>query len=248
MIKNLLYILVFLYSFDCISQTATIDTTEFIQEVQYDKSAITPLQFDDEAIQELKQDEAFDYVEFVPPDNIWTRFKSWINGLWNSFIDWILQGNEATGILGFLVKALPYLLIAGVLAFLVWLFLRIDLGGSPLKNTELNKVILSDEQDIIETQDIHSLITQAVRENKYRLAVRFYYLLVLQKLSQKDIIDWQVQKTNADYVYEIKSEKLRKEFTKLTRIYDFIWYGTFDVNETDFLKAEKEFKQITATL
>ena len=205
MIKNLLYILVFLYSFDCISQTATIDTTEFIQEVQYDKSAITPLQFDDEAIQELKQDEAFDYVEFVPPDNIWTRFKSWINGLWNSFIDWILQGNEATGILGFLVKALPYLLIAGVLAFLV-------------------------------------------RENKYRLAVRFYYLLVLQKLSQKDIIDWQVQKTNADYVYEIKSEKLRKEFTKLTRIYDFIWYGNFDVNETDFLKAEKEFKQITATL
>ena len=248
MIRNLIYIFVFLYSFACICQTASIDSTEFIQEVQYDKSAITPLQFDDQALQELKQDEAFDYVEFVPPDNIWTRFKNWINEVWSSFINWILQGNEATGILGFLVKALPYLLIAGVLVFLTWLFLRIDLGGSPLKNAELNKVILSDEQDIIETHDIESLITQALRENNYRLAVRFYYLLVLQKLSKKDIIDWQVQKTNADYVYEIKSEGLRKDFTKLTRIYDFIWYGNFDVNETDFLKAEKEFKQITATL
>ncbi|RXG16335.1 hypothetical protein DSM03_103522 [Leeuwenhoekiella aestuarii] len=248
MIRNLIYIFVFLYSFGCICQTVSIDSTEFIQEVQYDKSAITPLQFDDQAIQELKQDEAFDYVEFVPPDNIWTRFKNWINEVWNSFINWILQGNEATGILGFLVKALPYLLIAGVLVFLIWLFLRIDLGGSPLKNAELNKVILSDEQDIIETHDIESLITQALHENNYRLAVRFYYLLVLQKLSKKDIIDWQVQKTNADYVYEIKSEGLRNDFTKLTRIYDFIWYGNFDVNETDFLKAEKEFKQITATL
>lgn len=248
MIKNLLYIFAFLYSFGCISQTTSIDSTEYIQEIQYDKSSVTPLQFDDKAIAELKEDEAFDYVEFVPPDNIWTRFKNWINEIWNSFIHWILQGNEATGILGFLVKALPYLLIAGVVAFLVWLFLRIDLGGSPLKNTELNKVILSDEQDIIETQDIESLITQALRENNYRLAVRFYYLLILQKLSQKDIIDWQVQKTNAEYVYEIKTESLRKDFTKLTRIYDFIWYGNFDVNETDFLKAEKEFKKITATL
>ncbi|MFD2826129.1 DUF4129 domain-containing protein [Leeuwenhoekiella polynyae] len=248
MIRNLIYIFVFLYSFGCICQTASIDSTEFIQEVQYDKSAITPLQFDDQALQELKQDEAFDYVELVPPDNIWTRFKNWINEVWSSFINWILQGNEATGILGFLVKALPYLLIAGVLVFLIWLFLRIDLGSSPLKNTELNKVILSDEQDIIETHDIESLIAQALHENNYRLAVRFYYLLVLQKLSKKDIIDWQVQKTNADYVYEIKSEGLRKDFTKLTRIYDFIWYGNFDVNETDFLKAEKEFKQITTTL
>ena len=248
MIKNLLYIFVFLSALDCIGQTASIDSTEYIQEVQYDKSTITPLQFDDTAITKLKQDEAFDYVEFVPPDNIWTRFKTWINEVWSSFINWILQGGEATGILGFLVKALPYLLIAGVIAFLIWLFLRIDLGGSPLKTADLNKVILSDEQDIIETQDIESLITQALRENNYRLAVRFYYLLVLQKLSQKDIIDWQVQKTNADYVYEIKSDGLRNDFTKLTRIYDFIWYGNFEVNETDFLKAEKEFKQITAAL
>ena len=139
MIKNLLYIFVFLYSFGCVCQTTTIDSTEFTQEVQYDQSAVTPLQFDDQAIQDLKQDEAFDYVEFVPPDNIWTRFKNWVNEIWSSFIHWILQGNEATGILGFLVEALPYLLIAGVVAFLIWLFLRIDLGGSPLKTQNSTK-------------------------------------------------------------------------------------------------------------
>ncbi|HAX14406.1 MAG TPA: DUF4129 domain-containing protein, partial [Leeuwenhoekiella sp.] len=193
-------------------------------------------------------DDAFDYVAFVPPDNIWTRFKTWLNDLWASFIQWLLQGEEVGGILGFLIEALPYLIIILVVALLVWLFMRIDLGGSPLKTNALNKVILSDEQKIIETQNIQELIDTALKENNYRLAVRFYYLLLLQKLAQKDIIDWQVQKTNADYIYEIKNDTLRADFTKLTRIYDFIWYGNFNVSSHQFLKAEKEFKKTTADL
>ena len=92
------------------------------------------------------------------------------------------------------------------------------------------------------------MIQAALNEQNYRLAVRFYYLLVLQKLAQKDLIDWQVQKTNADYVYEIKDNTLRGNFSRLTRIYDFIWYGNFEVNANDFAKAEKEFKTITASL
>ena len=247
MIKKLIYILVCFFSFAGFAQTSG-DSTATEKQIIYDDSQVAPVYFDEQAIDEYRQDDSFDYVAFVPPDTIWTRFKTWLNDLWSSFIEWILQGSEATGILGFLVSALPYLIILAVVGLLVWLFMRIDLAGSPLKKDSLNKVILSDEQEIIETQNIQELIDAALKAQNYRLAVRFYYLLLLQKLAQKDIIDWQVQKTNADYVYEIKNEVLRTDFTRLTRIYDFIWYGNFEVSQNAFSKAEQEFKKTTSGL
>ena len=108
--------------------------------------------------------------------------------------------------------------------------------------------VVGQGQRLIETQNIQELIDAALKAQNYRLAVRFYYLLLLQKLAQKDIIDWQVQKTNADYVYEIKNEVLRTDFTRLTRIYDFIWYGNFEVSQNAFSKAEQEFKKTTSSL
>ncbi|PHQ30311.1 DUF4129 domain-containing protein [Leeuwenhoekiella nanhaiensis] len=228
--------------------STVVEKPKIVQEIEYDKTPATPLKFDTDQIENYTAQEEFDYVEEEAPDNIWTRFKAWINDIWRQFINWILQGEEATGFFGFLVRALPYLLIAGVVALLVWLFMKVDLGGSPLKGPDLNKVILTDEQEIIENQNIDELIEAALREKNYRLAVRFYYLLLLQKLAQKELIDWEVQKTNADYVYELKDAGLRNTFTRLTRVYDFIWYGNFEVNETDFAKAETEFKKSINTL
>ncbi len=248
--KILLYIIVFFAgNYLSFSQDSTaVEQPKPVQEIQYDVNETSPLNFDQQKLKDYAADSEFDYIEKEAPDTLWTRFTNWINDLWRSFIEWILQGEEATGFLGFLVRALPYLLIAGVLAFLVWLFLRTDLGGSPLKGPDLSKVILSNEQEIIENQNIDELIEAALQENNYRLAVRFYYLLLLQKLAQKELIDWEVQKTNADYVYELKDAGLRATFTKLTRIYDFIWYGNFEVNETDFAKAQTEFKKSITTL
>ena len=239
------YIFVFL-TLKCFAgpqDSTAVEKPKVVQQVQYDRAPATPVEFDTDQIKKYAAQDEFNYVEEEAPDNIWTRFKTWINDILSRFINWILQGEEATGFLGFLVRALPYLLVAGVVALLVWLFLKVDLGGSPLKGPDLSKVILTDEQEIIENQNINELIEAALREKNYRLAVRFYYLLLLQKLAQKELIDWEVQKTNADYVYELKDAGLRNTFTRLTRVYDFIWYGNFEVNETDFAKAETEFKK-----
>ncbi|MFI8378230.1 DUF4129 domain-containing protein [Leeuwenhoekiella sp. NPDC079379] len=241
-------IVLFFYFFNFSLKAEVFDSTQVSREIRYDDGLISAEQFDTETLENLKNDEVFNYKEAIPPDNLWTRFKIWLDDLWDSFINWILQGDEATGLLGFIVRVLPYLLLLGVVVLLVWLFLKIDMGGSGFKNNSLNKVILTDEQQIIETQNIQDLIDDALLQKNYQLAVRYYYLLLLQKLANKDIIDWQVQKTNADYIYEIKNHELRIEFTKLTRIYDFIWYGNFEVSESAFSKAEKEFKKTTATL
>ena len=72
--------------------------------------------------------------------------------------------------------------------------------------------------------------------------------MVLKKLSAKEIIEWEAQKTNEDYSNEVTDKLIKKQFKTITRIYDFIWYGSFEVNEKLYRRAEKEFKHITTLI
>lgn len=214
----------------------------------YDESELTQTPVDENSIRDFQNDPDFNYIEATPEDTWWTRFKQKINDLYRAFIRWLLGGAEATGVWRFVVEVLPYLLMVGLLAFLVWIFLKMDSGKLLMEKIKAPETLLSDDEELIQRQDLQQLIDKALASGNYRLAVRFYYLLVLQKMSGKDLIDWQVQKTNHEYIFEIEDPQLRKNFRKVTDIYDYIWYGNFEVDAAAFAKAESSFKTINKLL
>ncbi|AEE20470.1 secreted protein [Dokdonia sp. 4H-3-7-5] len=216
--------------------------------VSYDEGTVIPLPISENSLDEYKQDDEFNYREATPEDTWWSRFKRKIDDLYNAFIRWLTGGNEATGVWAVIVELLPYLLIVGLLVFFVWLFMKIDSGSLLMEKIKAPETLLSDDEELIQRQDLDQLIEQAIAAGNYRLAVRFYYLRVLQKMSEHDLIDWQVQKTNHDYLFEIEDLNLRNQFRKVTDIYDYIWYGNFEVDETAFAKAKTSFTQINNQL
>lgn len=96
------------------------------------------------------------------------------------------------------------------------------------------------EEDISGT-NYNELIESAVSNGDFRSAVRYYYLLTLQKLSGKGHIDFHKDKTNTDYGYEIKDKKLAYAFGYVSYIYDHAWYGAFDMTDRDYHKASVAF-------
>lgn len=208
----------------------------------------TVTEFDENSLQRHREDPDFNYVEVAPPDNIFTRFSRWLGDLWNSFLRWLTGGQELNGFWQGFFQALPYICIGGLLILFVYLLTKADerllMRG---KNIDA-QVLASDEEAVLNRDDIPKLIVQALEDKNYRLAIRFYYLLLLQKLSSKEIIDWQAQKTNREYIHEISDENIRNRFRDVTRIYDFIWYGQFTVDSKDFAKAETKFKNLQQAL
>ena len=77
----------------------------------------------------------------------------------------------------------------------------------------------------------------------FRLAVRLQYLQVLKKLSDKGYIDWRINKTNTDYVDEIKSKSFSGMFTRLTFDFEYVWYGEKQVNQEEFFEIRQQFQQ-----
>lgn len=54
-------------------------------------------------------------------------------------------------------------------------------------------------------------------------------------------ITWAVEKTNADYFYELKDNSDRELFSYLSYLYNTIWYGEYEITEVEFVKAKKSF-------
>lgn len=212
------------------------------KEIQYDKTEnLDPPIFSSETIEKYKSEKAFNYTEHPANENWWTQFKTWVWQLWLKFWRWLVGDFEAGGFISFLVHMLPYLILFAILGFVIWLFYKLNPGATFFKSKEKPGVFFSEEEEIIKSKNIKKLIEKALAKKDYRLAVRYYYLLILKKLTDAELINYEFDKTNSEYFTEITSEEINLGFRKVTTLYDYIWYGSFAVTEEDYLKAQKAF-------
>lgn len=98
------------------------------------------------------------------------------------------------------------------------------------------------------TENIHEIdydkeLQRLVSEGKYRLAVRLLYLRALKKLNDAEIIEWQPDKTNYNYLMEISKPEIKSDFSRLTLQFDYIWYGDFPIDEQKFDPINQSFNQ-----
>ena len=149
------------------------------------------------------------------------------------------------GLAEFLGTYFPYIL-AVIIIFIVvksvlagntdfWRFNKKKIEKSPL-------VITQEEEENIEDTDYDRLLKLAIQNGDFRKATRYYYLLLLKKMNEKELIAYDKDKTNSEYVFELQKTELRKHFSYLLYIYDYVWYGEFQVDATNFSTIENEYQ------
>ncbi len=223
----------------------TSDSLAISKEIQFDQNQeIQPISFDEKQIENYKKDKSFDYSREKSSESWWTAFKRWGSALWNSFWQKIFGDIKVGSWAATFVQIMKYAIIGGVIAFIIWLFIKLNPGKALLKPAKTPEVLYAEDEKIIREKDIPKLIQQAKEKGNYRLAIRYYYLLILKKLKDKKQIEYQFQKTNQEYQQEIKNAKLALQFNRITKIYDFTWYGNFEVNKIQFEEMLKEFELI----
>ncbi|MDF2517199.1 MAG: hypothetical protein K0R59_2495 [Sphingobacterium sp.] len=91
--------------------------------------------------------------------------------------------------------------------------------------------------------DLKKYIKDAIEQKNYALGIRYLQLLNIQKLAQAGHIQWKHSKTNAEFANEIQNNALRGGFEECTRIFDYVWFGQFELNTSDFSQYEQLFNQ-----
>ncbi len=180
------------------------------------------------------------YERTVEQSGWWTRFKQWLSDLFQKLFNLSGDGQASS----FTEVALKIFYVVVFLLVVYFIFRAIiNKEGTWVfgKSSEKNIVPVTDIENNIHVADFKSLIEIAESEKNYRLAVRYYYLWLLRSLTNAQLIDYDVEKTDSDYLYELQSKTNRDQFSYTSYLYNYIWYGEFDVNTQQFDKAKHAF-------
>ncbi|MBV4359346.1 hypothetical protein [Pinibacter aurantiacus] len=85
------------------------------------------------------------------------------------------------------------------------------------------------------------LLNKAIKDKNYRLATRILYLQTLKLLSENGIITFKPDSTNIHYLMQLNKTAYYDDFFKVTRHYEYVWYGKFDVTPEMYEKISKDF-------
>ena len=202
--------------------------------IKNDSSKIAVRNFDQQKIKSYRGKAEFQYNDAAPAESLWDRFWKWFWNLINSLM--------TDGSAGGFIKYSVITVLAGLVIFAViktaGVDLRILLGRS--KPTQIP---FSESHDNIHEIDFNEQIQQAINNGNYRLAVRLCYLSSLKKLSDQSLISWQPEKTNQPYIGEIEDDSIKKQFSRLTRQFEYIWYGEFFIDKDNFAGIKSDFDQ-----
>jgi hypothetical protein len=189
----------------------------------------------------------FIYEFKTPEKNAWDRFKEWLGNFFKKLFQ--LQDNKtATEFVDILLKIIAIAIVIGVIYMIVKSIMNKEGQWIFGKNSD-KKIINYDEiEKNIHLIDFEKLIQKSILSNEKRLTVRYYYLWLLKKLAEKQLIVWDIEKTNSDYLYEIKSPTLKEDFAYVSYLYNTIWYGEYELNDANFTKVQKAFEKSIQTI
>jgi hypothetical protein len=133
------------------------------------------------------------------------------------------------------------------LGILAWYLLQNNIVG------RRQSIIGKNSSEEISAENIFEInyqkeIEKAVNSGDYRLAIRLMFLRLLKQLSQKKIIEYKHGRTNFDYLSQLYSTGYYNDFFRLTRNYEYTWYGKFDVNPETFGIIKNEFENFDRKL
>ena len=206
----------------------------FGQEVS--QSEFKHRQFDNKKLESLKTLPYYDYsIKRGEGTTLWQRIKNWFSNLINS----ILYGRGT----GMVIRVIIYALIISAAIFSILRF--INTNPTRLFNRSSNQAIpYTIEEENIHEIDFDTQIEVAIENKDFRLATRLYYLRALKILTDSNFINWQAGKTNSDYYYELKEGNLRSNFTSLGHMFEYAWYGGFQVDQPIMTKARELYHDI----
>ena len=234
--NKFLTILFFITAF-CFGQN---DSLRPITDVKYDTETIKSKKLDPKFKEEYTSNE-FLYEQKVDDTKLsaWNRFWKNVGDFFRDLFDFSNAQGTLSG-LEILMKVIAFLIIGFVIYMIVKIIINKEGGwvfGKSSKTINVSELV----EENIHNVDFNKLISTSKSDKEYRNSIRYYYLWLLKSMSDKKVIEWDIEKTNSDYLYEIKNTETKSEFQFLSYIYEYCWYGEFAISEADFQKAEKSF-------
>ena len=110
------------------------------------------------------------------------------------------------------------------------------------ENTEIKEEQEEFDINTIEKSELEIALEKALKDEDFRKCIRIYFVFILKELSNNQLIDWERDKTNNDYLRELIRKKEFHGFRNSVDIFEIIWYGKREINHEIYQQVEPSFK------
>ncbi|WP_091215415.1 DUF4129 domain-containing protein [Mucilaginibacter gossypiicola] len=211
--------------------------------VRTDSSKVNIRRFNENALDKYRADKEYQYND----KNIGNELSFW-DRFWNWFWRSLFGSLSVNPGLGTFLKYFFLILAVGALIYFVMKLLGMDMGNLLLGNSRKTPLAYTESAENIHEINFDEEIEKAISNHNYRLAVRLLYLRSLKQLSDNGLIQWQPEKTNSAYVYELNNPSVRQSFVSLTRQFEYVWYGGFNIDGAAFGNINQLFQNFKKQL
>ncbi len=213
------------------------DTTKKILPASDEELIIDVRLLSNDLLEKYKNDPEFDYDGGPEESEDWiTKIKNWINQQLA-----ILRSSTTYSTL---LDYLYYGLMIAALILIIRGLIKADRRGLLFGKINSNEIKMIESEEDISQINFDDLIAAAAERKDYKLAVRYLFLKSLKLLSEKELIELRNNKTNHQYLSEIKNNRISNAFQIATSRFEWIWYGDFPVDEKVMKSSQNDFNEL----
>jgi|GEM_PF-2228168 len=131
--------------------------------------------------------------------------------------------------------------IIGLVAFAIFKDIR---RSRNLDNKLAGPELTLNEDELPEKDVLRKLLAEAIANGNYKLATRYYYLLMILQYKQQGLIKWKKDKTNNQYLRELRNNPKYADIKAGTHLFERFWYGDIEPDGAMFVQVETIFNRI----
>ena len=182
----------------------------------------------------------YDYTTIKPRESLWEKIQKRIRKILESIFGKV-DPNKTGQYAEIFIRIFAVIIIGFVLYFLIKFLLGKDGNFFFSKKNKKFNIENQDLHENIHEINFNEAILKFESQQEYRFAIRYQFPMLLKQLPDKKLINWNPEKTNKDYLSELKTKELKMGFKELAYIFDYVWYGEFQVDEEHYQNFKQKF-------
>ena len=213
------------------------DTTKRIMPAESEDLIVEVRLLPETILEKYKNDPAFNYDNKQEETEDWiTKIKNWINQQLA-----LLRSSEVfSTALDYFYYALAILALILIIRGLI----KADRRGLLFGKVSNNQIKIMENEEDINQINFDELISAAIGNKQYKLAIRYLFLKSLKLLSERKLIEFRSNKTNRQYLLEINNSQIASAFQDTTFRFEWIWYGNFPIDEDIMKNSQNDFNKL----